>query len=578
MADLNLYPHQTQLFDGIVAAWAHKPRVLAWLPTGGGKTEIATAIAKREQTTGGCTLFVVERKTLARQAAARFQKYGMLTGILRGDDSHVRGYEPVIVGSIQTIAARKKSAQVADTLSRVTAVVVDEAHIRFKEHDKLAQALPDARILGLSATPLRDGLAEAFDVLVRGPDYDWMIAQKYLVRPRYFLPTHTQVDRALSSMGISSTGDFHQGDLSKLMRDKVIIGDIVETWIEKASNRPTICFCVDIAHSRETCDAFRLRGIPAEHIDMHTKDDERSAMFERFRTGQTKVLCSVVVLGTGFDEPSASCAILARPTLSLILHIQQIGRAMRPWPNKDDCLVLDHAGNVHRHGRVEDFLPPDLTEIDRRSDKKKRTQGAADVFPCPSCRAMMEPGQRICDECGHEIRKPATVHHVPGELVEDDSGREPDTSIEDLQTLYLELLSYCDQRGRKRGWAYHKIKDNYGFKPPWAWQSLPPIPTSPRTLNLIKSWDIAFRKRQQKMKAQEAPQCAEPRTPEPAPQPDRNACPKCGSLEQKTGPGTGPHHASVRCAKCDRFVRWVSKPREILSAAGYADPDQDIPW
>jgi DNA repair protein RadD len=558
MADLNLYPHQQTLFDEIVAAWDRKPRVLAWLPTGGGKTEIATAIAQREQANGGCTLFVVERKTLARQAAARFRKYGMLTGILRGDDSHVRGYEPVIVGSIQTMAARKDSAEVAYTLSRITTVIVDEAHIRFKEHDKLAKAMPDARILGLSATPLRDGLAEAFDVLVRGPDYDWMIEHRYLVRPRYFLPTQTQVDRALSSMDVTSTGDFHQGDLSKLMRDKVIVGDIVETWIEKASNRPTICFCVDIAHSRETCDAFRLRGIPSEHIDMNTKEDDRAAMFERFRTGQTKVLCSVVVLGTGFDEPSASCAILARPTLSLILHIQQIGRAMRPWPNKDDCLVLDHAGNVHRHGRVEDFIPPDLTEIDKRSDKKKRTQGPTDVFPCPECRALMQPGQRICDECGHEIRKPVTVHHVPGELVEDANARDPDTGVEDLQTLYRELLSYCDQRGRKRGWAYHKIKDNYGFKLPWAWQSLTPIPTSPRTLNLIKSWDIAYRKRQQKL-----------RTASPAQAGDSGACRSCGSHQQKTGPGAGPHHASVRCARCDRFLRWLPTPPEMLGRRGY---------
>lgn len=500
MADLILRPYQDALMDGVQAAWATERRVICWLPTGGGKTELAAKIAQDEATRGGMTLFVVDRKVLAGQAAARFQKYGMLTGLLRGEDSFVRGYEPVVVASVQTIAARAKHREVQSTLRRVSVVIVDEAHIRFRHHDTLEHAMPQARILGLSATPLRDGLGKAFDRLVRGPSYNWMIEQGYLVKPRYFVPHLDRVKAGLASVGVQSTGDFKPEDLSRLMREKAIIGDLVSTWQAKAEDRPTIVFCVDIAHSKETCDAFRLAGVAAEHIDFHTTEDERRAIFCRFRTGKTRVLCSVVVLAIGFDEPSASCAVLARPTLSLALHIQQIGRAMRVFEGKADCLILDHAGNVLRHGRVEDFEPPELRDLNRNSDRKKRTAGESDFFPCPECKALMSPGQRVCHECGHEIQRPNRVHFVPGELTEAPEDTSPQVPIEEVRDTYLEVLSYARARGKKEGWAFFVIRDHFGIKAPLAWKNLPERPPSVRTMNLIRSRNIAYAKRAAKQR------------------------------------------------------------------------------
>jgi superfamily II DNA or RNA helicase len=208
------------------------------------------------------------------------------------------------------------------------------------------------------------------------------------------------------------------------------------------------------------------------------------------------VLCSIVVLGVGFDEPCASCTILARPTLSLSMHIQQIGRVLRTSPGKKDALVLDHAGNVLRHGKVEDFDPPPLCEIDKRTDKVSKAH-TSDAFPCPECRALMGPGQRVCGECGHEVARQNTVDFIPGELVEGKSPRRG-LSRDEFLELYCELRGYGEQRGFKDGWAYMQLKNRYQFKAPYSWKHLSPTVPSQSTLNLAKSWLIAYRKAQQR--------------------------------------------------------------------------------
>jgi len=504
MADLVLRDYQAEFVDGIRDAWTTYRSVCGWLPTGGGKTEVSVHLAQEEADAGGSTLFVVERKTLAAQAQARYSsKYGMLTGLIRGEDTFVRGYEPAIVASIQSLRSRWETPEVQAALDRVSLICVDEAHIRFEHHEQLLDHLPHARVLGLTATPLRDGLGLTYETLVKGPSYEHLIGAGHLVRPRYFLPHVADVKRGLAGVSVSSTGDYATADLSALMRRRTIIGDLVSTWQAKAQDRPTIVFCVDIAHSKATRDAFLAAGIAAEHIDMHTSEEDRAATFTRFRSGEVKVLCSIVVLAVGFDEPCASCAILARPTLSKIMHIQQIGRVMRTHPSKTDCIVLDHAANVLRHGKVEEFDPPELSELDKTSDKAKRTSDESDFFPCPACSAVMSPGQRVCHECGHEIARRNTVDFHPGELTEDGSDHKGRTR-EQLHRLYLELRTVASRRGWADGWAFMKLKDVYGFKAPWAWKDEPPMEPTAETLRLVKSWQIAYAKAMQKARGRAA--------------------------------------------------------------------------
>lgn len=541
MAELRLRDYQTNIISDIKRRHIKNgsQRVLVWLPTGGGKTEIAVKLALDEQYRDGHTLFVVERKSLCDQAANRFRKYGMLTGIVQADNTFIRGYEPVTVASVQSLRARHEYRDVGNILSRTTQVIVDEAHILYGHHDKIMEALPDARFVGLTATPLRDGLGLRYDEMVRGPSYEWMIKNGYLVQPRYFLPHSALLQAGLKDVAVSSTGDYVDSELSRLMRNKTIIGDTVKTWKNKAEGRLTICFAVDIAHSKELCDEFNAAGITAEHIDCFTPDDERAGIFRRFQAGATKVLCSVSVLAIGFDEPRASCAILARPTLSLALHVQQLGRVLRPADGKQDSLVFDHALNVTRHGKIESFDPPELSEIDKRSDRKRKSDEVLDYRPCPQCAALLEPKQRECHECGHIIKRPNVVDFIAGELTE--SAGEIQTPNDDMQDFYLQLRWVAQQRGYADGWSFYKFKERYqDFKPPYGWRNLPTKPATDETMRWLKSRQIAWAKSKSK-------------------RPLPSGCKACGSTRREQGPGTGPHAAKWLCADCGAFLGWIAK-------------------
>ncbi|MGH8579939.1 MAG: DEAD/DEAH box helicase [Gammaproteobacteria bacterium] len=402
-ATLELRDYQRGVLAQIRAAWSRgHNRVCLWLPTGGGKTEVACALALGERDGGGHTLFIVERKTLCAQGVARFQKYGMLAGMLRGEDTDLRGYEPVTVASVQSLRSRDKHEPVKALLERVTLLIVDEAHVLHKYHDEIFDSLPNARGVGLTATPMREGLGLRYSSLIRGPSYADMIRDGHLVKARYFMPDSIGLLDGLKQAKVASTGDFASEGLSSLMRRKTIMGDVVGVLLERGEGRRTICFCVDIAHSRLLADEFAQAGVRAEHIDCFTPDEDRADIFSRFAQGKTQVLCSVGVLALGFDQPQVECVILARPTLSTIMHIQQIGRGWRPYPEKSDCLVFDHALNVSRHGYIEDFTPPELNDVNRRSDRKSRDD-VSDYRPCPACRAIMAPKQRVCGECGHAV-------------------------------------------------------------------------------------------------------------------------------------------------------------------------------
>ena len=560
MDKLLLRDYQQQLAEDIRAAWTRTRAVLAWLPTGGGKTELAVHFAQEEAKHHGCTLFVVDRKTLAGQTRQRYStKYGMLTGLLRGEDSFVRGYEPAVIATVQTLRARWEQPETRELLDRITLVVLDEAHIRFKHHEAIMQYVPNARVLGLSATPLRDGLGLTFGELARGPGYPSLIDQGHLVGCRYFVPHGDDIRDALNAIDVASTGDFVVDKLSALMRERTIIGDVVETWKTKAHDRPTIAFCTDIAHSKAVCDAFLASGISSEHIDYHTDEDDRTAMFARFRRGETQVLCSITVLAVGFDEPAASCAILARPTLSTSLHIQQVGRVMRPHDGKTDALILDHAGNVLRHGKVETFKPPELSEIDARTDRKTRSD-STDCFPCPECCAILSPGQRVCPECGHEMTRRNVVDFKPGALVEHETGAaRTDPTLAELRNLYLELRFIHEGRGKGRDkaakTAYAQVLGNFKFKCPYDWRRAQPRPPSERVLNLETSWRIAWRKRKDKPRriaANDGQRFQQPSMSD-------SACRACRSTETVEGPGKGPHRASLRCAHCGGFIRWLAR-------------------
>lgn len=457
-----LRDYQRRLADAITAAWAAGThRVLAVLPTGGGKTEVAIELARARAAPLSRVLIVVERKVLCGQWVARLKRHGVEhVGIVQADNTRALS-APVLVATIQSLRTRGIPPD-------VTLIVIDESHIWHAGHDDVLDALGDADVLGLTATPLREGLGLRFEKMIVGATIKSLIELGHLVQPRYFAPNEEAVTAALANVHITA-GDYRADELSKVMGSKTIVGDVVGTWLKLGEQRQTIAFCVDKAHARELAAQFVAAGVEARVVLDDVDDEERAAIFEAFDAREVRVLCSVGVLSIGFDSPVASCAILARPTCSLSLHIQQGGRVLRPCEGKLDALVLDHAGNTLKHGLLEDFSPPaELSEIDAKLDKVDKKEKAP-VWVCRCCEAINRLSEDVCVACG-EPRRPPQSHLVviDGELqsIELPAGVEPTAPTRDgVRDAHAMHLWYARSKRMADGWAFYATQRRFRLTP-----------------------------------------------------------------------------------------------------------------
>lgn len=466
----------------------HVRQILA-APTGSGKTEMASALIQSASAKGRKTLFIVERLELVRQAVERFDHIGLTVGIIQGGNTFRLPQEDVVVASIQTLARRLERYGIK-AFEDFGLVIIDEAHILHKAHAKLMEAFNAVPTFGLSATPERAAMGKYFSNMVIPATIEELTEQGFLVPFRCYGPSEPDLDKVRIVRG-----DFHEKDLADTMRQKAVVADVVSTWHRLGECRQTIAFAVDIAHSKDMVDAFLGEGIPAAHIDCHTPEDQRRELIAAFRAGQIRILSSVAVLAVGFDAPEAACCIMARPTMSIALFIQQAGRIIRPWAGKADAILLDHAGNVARHGLPQHYRPAGLDDGDDQRSKAKRKKERT-ARPCPQCDFMLDPGQRECPNCGWISERANAVQFVDGELVALDGGQALASAVNHGEFL-AELVGYADARGFKRGWAFHKYAERFSDKPPSSlWGSAKRNPRTPSgaTLRWIKSRQIAFRK------------------------------------------------------------------------------------
>jgi DNA repair protein RadD len=485
---LKLRPYQQKLADEVERLFVDHNSVLASLPTGGGKTEVALGLIFKHARPDNRALVVVERKVLCHQWASRIAKHGNhVVGVLQGENT-AREWANIIVATAQTIKARR----VPDN---VGLVVIDESHIWHATHDDIL-AKTGAKVLGLTATPLREGLGLRFEKIAVGATIKELIELGHLIKPRYFAPSQQVVGDALDGVHVRA-GDFASDELSEALRTKAIIGDVVTQWQRYGEDRQTIAFCVDKAHAREMAEQFMLEGIKAASITDDTPDEERAELFKAFEDCRIRVLTSVGVLSVGFDSPIASCAILARPTLSLGLFVQQGGRVLRPYPNKTDCIILDHAGNTLRHGLLEDFIPPDdLNQIDKKTDKKTRKE-KSDVWTCKHCSAVNSYEEDICSECGNPRRVMTRVVVVDGYLQQvgaNDPRYKVGEDIDDIRRFYLEARGYFKAKNLTEGMAYYATAKRFKLAAPkmvikWDWKDLPAaIPSGETSRWLINDY------------------------------------------------------------------------------------------
>ncbi len=489
---VQLRPYQQRAVDLLDAAVDDGSRSpLLVLATGSGKTVIAAHVLRRAVERSQRALFVAPRRELVKQASGKLKglRHGLL---LAGADDKRDLYAPIQVASTDTLMARMlRRHRLA--LPSFDLVVVDEAHLSLTERRQdLLSLWPSALRIGLTATPTRkDGraLGLIYDRLIEPVTVADLQRDGYLCRARYFSVAPPDLSRVHTI-----AGDFNQNELEAAVNQPKLVGDVVAHWLEHAAARRTVVFATSIAHSVALCEAFLRVGVAAEHVDADTPQAMRDATFDRFRRGQTQVLTNCFLASYGFDLPELSCVVLARPTQSLMLFLQMIGRGLRTSEGKTDCIVLDHSGCVHRHGFAHDprtwTLHGDRALVQTKSSP--RQQRESKQLTCPDCSAVFSR-VRLCPECGYFFApKGKEITMLDGSLIE--IGEQIEPQQQDRMLFYAELRGYATERGYRVGFAAHKYRERHGDWPPRAWNNAPAARPSDETRRWLKSRTIAWLK------------------------------------------------------------------------------------
>ena len=427
-------------------------RPLIYSPTGSGKTEISIEILRAAKERSARSAFICNRITLVEQASKRLEKSGLVHGIIQGQNTFGTKNK-TLVCSIQTLARRGYPA--------LDLAIIDEAHGATSEaYLNFIRAYPDTPIIGLSATPFTKGLGKEgvpFQTIVVAATIPELIEQRYLVDCEIYAPSGPD----LTGVRVVR-GDYDEKQLGDAVDRPALLGDIVEHWHQLAYGQQTVVFATNILHSKHICEEFISHNIPAEHLDCYTERRDREAILERFNSGITQVLCNVSVLAEGWDQPSASCMILARPTRSLTRYIQICGRILRPFGGKDLALILDHSSTSHLHGYPTDELPLELDEGKKPAASDPRPEEKLPKL-CPRCHFLIPVGIYPCPKCGFAMQPQNKIEPAEGKLTKLE--RRQKFALEHKQEIWSGCLGLAESRGRARGWASHLYKDITGIWP-----------------------------------------------------------------------------------------------------------------
>jgi superfamily II DNA or RNA helicase len=336
--------------------------------------------------------------------------------------------------------------------------IVDEAHHAVAgTWETVLNSVP-GRILGVTATPARldgKGLGHLFDDILFGPSMADLIGMGYLARPRTFRPSQPNM-KGMKKSG----GDYNRGQAEQVMDQKHVTGDAVEHYSKIMQGAPTLVFCTTNRHAEHVREQYSAAGFRAARMDQDTPMAERRQMLHDLAQGRINILTSCEVISEGTDVPQCYGSQLLRPTDSLVLYLQQCGRALRPKPNGEDAIILDHAGNSHRHG---------LPEADRKwsLDKgvEETKEGTGGIRTCDQCFAVMPSAQKVCPVCGAE-KQTAKTRIMPrqraGELLEAEGiqvGPRQDPATMPLKELTKKAQSLDQLK------AIEKVR---GYRPGWA--------------------------------------------------------------------------------------------------------------
>ena len=464
MIELRPYQHgaienlRTSIFNG-------NKRVLLQAATGAGKTIIACEMIRLAMMKAKRVIFIAHRKEIINQTSGKLDAFGIEHGVIMANHSRVNNH-PVQVASIQTLTRRDKP--LADL------IIIDETHLACSASFKqILKHYHGATVIGLTATPTRldgKGLGEIYSDIIQVVPMSQLIAEGHLVKPRVFAPFTPDMKNVRKSKG-----DYDAIQTANLMDRKEITANIVKHWLNSSPHkivdgenkgfqpiyRKTMVFASSVEHSKNIVAEFEAANVSAKHLDANTPADLRDKTLREWRDGKFTVLSNMGLFIEGLDVPAAACCILARPTKSLTIYLQAVGRVMRPHETKTDCIILDCAGLTYEHGFIDD-----AREWTLDGKAKKPRDEVSTVHICDECFAAYSKAQHPheCPECGAKTPIEAKeIEQAEVEMVE-----LTPSMVAQLRAKRMKFLeqSKCKTledfkelgklRGYKTGWAYIK--------------------------------------------------------------------------------------------------------------------------
>ena len=450
-----LRKYQENTLDDLRRALRRHRSVLLQSPTGSGKSVMIAHMMRTSAERGMRSWLICHRRELIDQLSDHLWSVGVSHGIIAAGSRQT--HDPIQVASVQTLVRRLDKLLPPDLLA------IDEAHhATATTYRKIVEHCRGAWIVGLSATPQRTdgtGLGDIFDGMVHGPTVAELTKLGYLSPYRIIAPA-----KPIDMTGVRSRmGDYVTSELEAVVDQGELTGSAVEHYVKYVAPGTCLVYCVSRAHAHHVTDAYLEAGILAQYVAGDTTPEVRRLAIEGFKNGMPPVIVSVDLFGEGLDAPGLRAVQLLRPTKSLILHLQQVGRALRIEDGKDSAIILDHCGNSWLHG-----LPDDFREWSLEGRAKKDSElSAPSLRHCPECFSIYRAILGACPLCGWEPKvEPRILEETDEELVEIDQVEHRRLRKgEEGRARGLEaLVALAVERKYRPGWAARK--QSYRSKEP----------------------------------------------------------------------------------------------------------------
>ena len=388
-----LRPHQIEAKAKIFDAWSKYDSVMLQMPTGTGKTYLFTSLINDIVNTYKMAhkdikiLIVAHRTELLDQISATLNKFGIAHGFIQGTREQYL-WKRVQVGSIMSLLTDKNYYNVCR--QKFDYIIVDEAHHSLADtYIRLFGLFPNAKKLGVTATPWRlnhESFLSLYQYLIVSPQISWFINNNLLSDFDYVsIKQDSEVQRLVDKSEVVNTGEFSNVDLDNTFNNQRIRSKLYESYLQFANGRKGIIYAINKRHAAKIAELYSSHGVKAMAIDCDTPRDVRQEMISAFKSGEISVLVNVDIFTEGFDCPDVNFIQLARPTKSLSLYLQQVGRGLRIVEGKEKTIILDNVGLYNYFGLPDanrkwqyHFVGHEDVEHESRSPQDKDSFGMAD--------------------------------------------------------------------------------------------------------------------------------------------------------------------------------------------------------